>query len=205
MRSDLLRVAILPFALAGGYLLVQGCGNDKPTGPAGGAVTGADDTHCVAPDGGLIAQSTDQAACQERPPDAAPGAPDAAEQTGGDFGETLYNQSGNDDDCKYHYAWTATPIYESYDIHFTLTLTNLKDGTPAPGAKPYIEATINDLHSAPPTDPRSNETSPGVYDIGPIQFDVPGKWLVRFHVFGTCLDYAENSPHGHAAFFVNVP
>ncbi len=203
MRLSTLRVFLIPLSIVGGYLLVQGCGSDHPSGPAGGAVTGAADTHCVAPDGGLISQSTSAAGCTEKPPDAAVGAPDADEN--GDFGASLFNQSGNDDDCKYHYAWTATPIYENYDVHFTLTLTNLGDSSPATGAAPYMEITLADLHSAPPTDPKATETSPGVYDIGPIQFDMPGMWLARFHVYATCLDYAEDSPHGHAAFFVNVP
>jgi hypothetical protein len=203
MRLVQLRALIIPFALAGGYLFVEGCGSDKPSGPAGGPVTGATDQHCIAPDGGQISQETDPAACQERPPDAAPSAPDASEES--DYGETLNNQAGNDDDCKYHYDWTATPIYKNYDVHFTLTLSDLRRGSPAMGAAPYIEAFLNDTHGAPPTDPKSTETAPGVYDIGPIQFDAPGKWTVRFHVYGSCLDLVEESPHGHAAFFVNVP
>ena len=40
---------------------------------------------------------------------------------------------------------------------------------------------------------------------GPIQFDMPGRWLIRFHVYHTCLDLVNTSPHGHAAFFLNVP
>jgi len=197
MRTDYLRALIIPFALAGGYVLVQGCGNDGPTGPEGMPVSGAADMHCNG-----MSQETDQASCQARPPDAAPNAPDAAEES--DYGETLFNQTGDDDDCKYHYSWKSTPIYKNFDIHFTLTLTNLKDGTPATGAAPEIEAFLSETHGAPPTDPHSKETGPGVYDIGPIQFDQPGKWTVRFHVFGSCLDLVETSPHGHAAFFVNV-
>jgi hypothetical protein len=188
-------------ALAGGTLVtfgfIQGCGSDTPSGPPGGPVSGAADNHCA------MAQETSQASCQAKPDAAPPGTPDAAEES--DYGSTMYNQSGDDDDCKYHYAWTSTPIYRSYDIHFTLTLTNKTDGTPATGADPYIEATLDDKFSAPPTDQKANEKSPGVYDIGPMQFDMPGMWLVRFHVFHTCLDLVDTSPHGHAAFFIKVP
>ena len=51
----------------------------------------------------------------------------------------------------------------------------------------------------------TEETSPGTYKIGPIVFDRPGGWVVRFHFFGSCDDYLDTSPHGHAAFFVTVP
>jgi hypothetical protein len=198
-----MRLAFLA-AIVASYLLVQqGCGNDQPTGPQGGPVTGAADVHCTAPDGGLITQETDQASCQAKPDAAPPGTPDGGEEEA--FPPTMYNAVGNDDDCKYHYAWTSTPVYRNYDIHFTLTLTHLKDGTPATGADPYIEATLNDQFSAPPTDPKTKETAPGVYDIGPLQFDMPGMWLIRFHVYHTCLDLVETSPHGHAAFWLNVP
>jgi hypothetical protein len=33
---------------------------------------------------------------------------------------------------------------------------------------------------------------------------MPGKWSVRFHIREDCLDGAD-SPHGHGAFFINVP
>jgi hypothetical protein len=41
--------------------------------------------------------------------------------------------------------------------------------------------------------------------VGPIVFDQPGKWVVRFHFFENCDDLVEDSPHGHAAFYVQVP
>jgi hypothetical protein len=54
-----------------------------------------------------------------------------------------------------------------------------------------------------PADP-SPEISPGTYRVGPILFDKPGRWVVRFHFFETCFD-APDSPHGHAAFYIQVP
>jgi hypothetical protein len=45
----------------------------------------------------------------------------------------------------------------------------------------------------------------GVYRIGPAAFfDVPGLWYIRFHFNENCDDILSVSPHGHAAFYVNV-
>jgi hypothetical protein len=204
MRLDHLRILLVPATLAGAYLFTYGCGSDQPTGPQGGPVSGAADMHCTAADGGVISQPTSQASCQARPDAGPPGTPDA-DPTASDFGDPMYGVEGDDDDCKYHMKWSSTPVYRNWDIHFTLTLTNKVDGTPATGADPYIEATLNSTFSAPPTDVKTTETGAGVYDIGPMQFDMPGMWLIRFHVYHTCLDLVEESPHGHGAFYLNVP
>jgi hypothetical protein len=192
------------FSLLFSFVLITACGNDMPSGPAGGPVAGAEDMHCIATDGGMITQPTSQASCNAVPDAGPPGTPDA-DQTTSDYGATMYNQAGNDDDCKYHVSWTSTPIYENYDVHFTITVTTTVDGLPAQNAGPQAEVFLSDTHGAPPTDQVSSETSPGVYDIGPVRFDLPGKWTVRFHMYGTCKDLVETSPHGHAAFYVNVP
>lgn len=165
-------------------------------GPAGGPVTGALDTHCNA-DGGVRKQPVDPAVCKYRP--------DGGMATG-DYGDTLWNAEGNDDDCKYHVVWSAaTPIYRNTDVTLALTLTTLADGKAATGAEPYIEPFLSDMHAGPGTNQKATEDSPGHYKIGPIRFDEAGKWTIRFHVHGDCYDYAEESPHGHIAFFVNVP
>jgi hypothetical protein len=36
-------------------------------------------------------------------------------------------------------------------------------------------------------------------------FDQSGRWVVRFHYFETCSDVPEDSPHGHVAFYIDVP
>lgn len=203
MRFDL-RALIVPISLGAGYLLVEGCGSGHPTGPMGGPVSGAEDMHCVAPDGGVTTQPTDQGSCQARPDARPPGTPDA-DTTSSDYGPTMYNTEALDDDCKYAMSWSSTPIYENYDVHFTLTLKTAVDMQLATGAGPLAEVFLNDTHGAPPTDQTAKEISPGVYDIGPIQFDAPGMWTIRFHVYHDCLDLVETSPHGHAAFYVNVP
>ena len=75
------------------------------TGPAG-PVTGALDTHCEEGrrrDRTAVGECvTGRAAARQPEPDG--GAPT------GDYGETLFNAEGDDDDCKYHVTWTATAI-----------------------------------------------------------------------------------------------
>ncbi len=170
-------------------------------GSPGGPVSGAKDTHC-----GSEVQATSPAACE-------------AGGTGGGGGGTsgaggapveeeapvLFNAEGDDDDCKYHVKWTSTDIYENTDVTFTLVATNKTDGTPLVGAGPETEVYLDDVHPAPNSHPKTSEKSPGTYEIGPIRFDKPGKWTVRFHLFEECVDLTEDSPHGHVAFFVDVP
>jgi hypothetical protein len=121
-----------------------------------------------------------------------------------DYGDTLYNASGFDDDCKYAVSWTATPIRVGAGVTFTVSVMRLTDMKPAECASTRAEVFLTDTHpvaspSAPPP-----ESPPGTYAVGPIKFDEPGIWTVRFHFYETCVD-TPDSPHGHAAFFVNVP
>jgi hypothetical protein len=124
--------------------------------------------------------------------------------TGDDYGPTMNNAEGDDDDCKFHVKWSSTPIYENQSVTFTVTVTRKTDGAPATNAKPYIEGLLNATHPIPSTHATATETAPGVYSIGPIQFDAPGQWTTRFHFYPYC-DDGQASPHGHAAFFVQVP
>jgi hypothetical protein len=32
-----------------------------------------------------------------------------------------------------------------------------------------------------------------------------GRWVIRFDYFANCSDLPEDSPHGHAAFYIDVP
>jgi hypothetical protein len=116
----------------------------------------------------------------------------------------MYGTEGDDDDCKYHVTWSATPICEKAGVTFTVTLTTKADGAPATGAGTMIEATLGDTHVAPNTG-MTIEAMPGVYNIGPVVFDRPGRWTVRYHIHEDCTDVSDSSPHGHAAFFVDVP
>jgi hypothetical protein len=168
----------------------------------GGPVSGAADTHCQQSDGGLIKQSTGKC---EKDSDAAAPPPAAGDAGGSDYGDTLYGTEGDDDDCKYHVVYTVPAICENKNVTFHATVTNTVDGKPTTGAYPYLEATLDDLPSASAVVQSYKETSPGVYDVGPLVFDRPGKWTVRFHFFEDCSDDPEDSPHGHIAFYIDVP
>ena len=140
-------------------------------------------------------------------------APGQCGENGGDYGTTMYGTEGDDDDCKYHVTYTASPLCENDGTYFTVTATYLaQSGVPLTGACTYADLCLNDTHVIPASDSRPPsgkqqvvEGPPGTYTIGPVQFDVSGKWTVRFHFDELCCDVAGDSPHGHAAFFVNVP
>jgi hypothetical protein len=199
------------------------CSNSNPAGdggattscmPSGGPVNGPQDTHC-----GAMVQPTSLASCH---PDVA--APDGGDDGGsgddggaadaGDigncgnpsYGPTMDNTSGADDDCKYDLKWASTPICENQDVYFTVTVTHRTDGSPLTGANARPDVVLSCMFPIlnHPADP-SPEIEPGVYKVGPIRFPMPGKWVVRFHFFEDCDDTVADSPHGHAAFYVQVP
>jgi hypothetical protein len=116
----------------------------------------------------------------------------------------MYNQSGADDDCKYDVSWTSTAIYRDTDATFTVTVKARSDGKPVLGAAPDSEVFLDTTHGAPNVGTKTTDKGNGVYDIGPIRFDRAGQWTVRYHFFDVCID-GTSSPHGHAAFYVNVP
>jgi len=217
--------------IAAGLLSGIGCSSSDAetpaTGPVGGAVAGAADNHCAGQPEGV----SDPAACTSEPsPEGAAGASgagDGAGDAGGaadcnqthdaDYGDTLFNTSGKDDDCKYQVSWSSTPIRKGQNVTFTVTTSNLITGKPLEripsqdvGAtalsrvEPYIPC--EPTHVPPVADLSApiTETKPGVFEVGPIVFDKSGRWAVRFHFYEECLD-SETSPHGHAAFFVDVP
>ena len=116
----------------------------------------------------------------------------------------MYDTSGRDDDCKYTVSYTVDPICENDGATFIVTAKYATDGTPVVGAKTRLEAFLSDTHPAPNSGAVTTETTPGTYTIGPVKFDAAGKWTVRYHFFEDCAD-ADDSPHGHAAFYINVP
>jgi hypothetical protein len=189
----------LTFALFA--LFAGACSSSGPSGPVGGPVTGALDTHCVE-NGQQIKQPIGECltgAAAEPDPDA--GAPDPT----GDLGETLYNAEGDDDDCKYHLSWTATPIRVDQNVTFTVVTTRLFDGAPATEAGIRAEVFLNSTHPVQSPSKAAPEGPAGTYKVGPIKFDAPGQWTVRFHLYEDCSDAPADSPHGHAAFYVDVP
>lgn len=169
-----------------------GCGSGKTGGPVAGAV----DEHCTAPDGGAIVQAVDPAMCR-------------AMADGGmassDYGATMFNAEGDDDDCKYHLSWSSTPIQQDQDVTFTVQATEKASGKFATGADVVAEVFLNDTHPAPNSNQKTTEGEDGTYTIGPVRFDAAGQWTVRFHLHQSCVDEDPASPHGHAAFYVEVP
>jgi hypothetical protein len=194
------------------------------SGTAGGAILGPDDNHCEAPDGAPIVQPTTPAGCVA---DAATGGGggDAGDVDSGDpcpgdmnaYGPVMYNDWGADDDCKYDVSWQSTPICENEPVYFTVTVTRREDNTPLLGVQvngsfvtgnPRPDVVLDCSHPIPNT-PASRDPSPmvtpGTYVVGPVVFDKGGDWVFRFHFNEECLDIADDSPHGHAAFHINVP
>jgi hypothetical protein len=189
-----MRIANAKWLIALGLLGSACSSSSGPSGPVGGPVSGALDTHCSGVDPTVIGM------CQMGTGgDADAGAPPTV-----DYGETLYNAEGDDDDCKYHVSWTSTPVRENTGVTFSVVVTKLADMTPATGANTRAEIFLTDTHPAAPP-PAASESPAGTYKVGPIKFDAPGDWTVRFHFYENCDDAPEDSPHGHVAFFVHVP
>jgi len=195
------------------FALAAGCGNNNSTpdmGPrcagggntcaAGGPVNGVADTHCV----GMPAQMTSQAVC-ELAPDLGSKSVDAGASAGSQYGATMFGSEGDDDDCKYHVTFTVTPVYEHTNVTFTVSATYKTDGTPVIGANTIIQAYLSDTHPAPNAPTTTVEGPIGTYTIGPVLFDAAGRWTVRFHFFENCGGADPRSPHGHAAFYLDVP
>jgi hypothetical protein len=188
-------------AACAGAAALLGCSSND--GPVGGAVTGEVDMHCVMNDA-KVAQAVGM--CLTGEVDAGAAAPDAGAGGGGNgFGPPIFNAEGDDDDCKYHVKWTSTPVRRTSDITFSVNVVRLFDGMPAKGAGATIDAVLNDVYPTPSSNIGSSEPSDGNYKIGPVKLDKSGRWVVRFHFYETCSDIPDDSPHGHIAFYVDVP
>jgi hypothetical protein len=126
---------------------------------------------------------------------------------GGDtFPTPSYGTASPDDDCKYDVSFTNDCVMENGPgTTFFATLMKRADGMPGKGStETYIEAFIGN-HPADTGSTNAKEISEGVYQFAPVKFDQKGRWTVRFHFFGNCSDEPEDSPHAHAAFFIDVP
>jgi len=196
----------------------------------GGPTPGPADMHCA----GMV-QPTNPATCSVTDAGSGDdgGGGDAATEGGGDdsgggddggaascaYGDTLYGQESDDDDCKYHVKWTSTPICEgAAGVTFTVTATHKTDGTPLTGiprgvgAEVFIPTSLDascdtqSTHPSPNTGVilAENPAGSGTYS-GNVIFDAPGIWTVRFHFHEECADILPDSPHGHAAYRITVP
>jgi hypothetical protein len=224
-------VRILVLAAASGLLINVGCSSsggssdsNADAGPAGGPVAAAPDDHCANVPTVLVDPSTCSGNTSASAGGAADDAGDTSASAGGaascdqtrdvQYGNTLSNAEGDDDDCKYHAAWTSTPIRLNEPVTFTLTTTNKATGLPlealADGQVPLTRLDVYEPCDAGRRGPTQNSTpkiavaAPGVFTVGPIKFDQSGLWVVRFHLYEQCVD-GDTSPHGHIAFFVQVP
>jgi len=242
MKFRAASVVLTALAIISGASCSSSSSDNTPTGQVGGAVTGPQDDHCAGqPDGvsdpaaclgadtgaagapdqaaGGAADGGATAAAGEGPTASAgaSGTPDCHLAHDADYGDTLFNASGVDDDCKYDVSWTSTPIRKGENVTFTVTAKSKSSGAPLEkiaaqpaGAvalsrvEPYIPCDL--MHVPPIADLHATikETAPGVFSVGPIVFDKSERWVVRFHFYEECVD-SETSPHGHAAFFVDVP
>ena len=192
-----LRLAAFAFAGALAAATLTGCSSDSTgasttgqQGDPGGPVKGPADKHCK----GVKPQPTTMKVCQMG------GMADVD-----DYPTPMNGTEGDDDDCKYHVTWSSTDVFENTDVTFTMTAVTKTDGKPAAGSESYIEAELDKKTPAPATNQTAVEKPDGTYTIGPLQFDKKGKWTIRFHLFEQCTDVSEESPHGHAAFFLDVP
>ncbi len=190
------------------------------------------DNHCwvrAVPDAGLtfMPQAVDAATCYVM--DGGLAYDEDAGQPGpptSDYGPTLWNVSGDDDDCKYVVGWHSTPISSGAEVTVWVSVQYATDGSPLSGlvgqfddagsSKLYLEvAGVPDggigNHDSPTVTGvgvsiHESPAGSGVYQIGPaVFFDESGSWYIRFHFNENCDDVLPESPHGHAAFYVNVP
>ena len=122
-------------AAAAALLLNASCSSDSaPQGALGGPVSGASDSHCQ----GVTPVAIDPMACTVPRETAAEGgaagsvlvpsaggATDCEQTHDADYGNTLPNSEGRDDECKYQVSWTSTPIRLNEDVTFTVTTSDL--------------------------------------------------------------------------------
>jgi hypothetical protein len=183
------------FTLTGAALAACSSSNKTPATTTG-VVTGAVDTHCA---GKTV--TADPTQCKAKCQTADGGTGDACIA---DFGDTMFNSEGDDDDCKYHVKWSSSGVAENTKVNFTVTVTNKNDGAPVTKAPVHVEAFLTDTQPAADSGGDGTEGAAGVYTVAGVVFNAPGQWTVRFHIHDECND-TEESPHGHAAFFVQVP
>jgi hypothetical protein len=206
MHRSSLSLGFLGAVVLGASAFVMACSSSKTETPAtstAAAVSGAADTHCAGKPVVVASQAKCHVDAGATGTDSGAGAADGGAPKS-DFGDTLFNSEGDDDDCKYHVKWQSTAVAQNSDVTFSVVPTNRKDSSAVTGAKPYAEIFLDETHPAPNTPVQTSETTPGTYTIGPVRFDAAGKWTVRFHFAADC-DDGEDSPHGHVAFFVKVP
>ncbi|HTQ07587.1 MAG TPA: hypothetical protein VMI54_27210 [Polyangiaceae bacterium] len=192
------------------------CSNDDDASPppSGGMCTnsggpvedGAVDMHCIDDSGNPITQVTGK--CETGSVDTG-----AAGAGGGASEDETYvvhtTSSAQDDDCKYDVSFSVDCVVVNQPATFTVKI----DKRAAPGGpmtgddpnSPEVYLASDPSHITPSNDIKATEGPAGTYKIGPIIFDESGRWVIRFHFNEECNDTPDDSPHGHVAFYIDVP
>jgi hypothetical protein len=183
-----------------GLFAVAGCGGGGSGGKCGGGpVTGAMDTHCD----GMPVVTVIPSECNQMLP-----ATDGGMDSGDDFGDTMFNSSGKDDDCKYAVSFKVDKVCENSPTStFTVQASQLADNMPVTCEVANVRAEVFlTADHLSPSIPKVASPSAGTYVISGVEFNASGMWTVRFHFCENCTDFPDGtSPHGHAAFYINVP
>jgi hypothetical protein len=206
------RVVGLLGALCLALFAKTGCsnsgGSDAPNcADGGGPIAGPTDEHCVDPSGAAITQAIGNCTANGSSVDGGPSS-NGTLGTSGEAFDVRYGNVAYDDDCKYSVSFVNSCIAVNTPVTFTVTLKRKNDGSAASGAipdSPEIYLANDASHISPSNNIKAPEGRAGVYAIGPVVFDEAGRWIVRFHFFESCSDLPADSPHGHVAFYVDVP
>jgi hypothetical protein len=175
------------------------------TSPGGPVEDGAADTHCTNAAGDPIIQTVGKC---ETGAVVGTGGAGGAEGSSDEAYTVLTGHQGSDDDCKYNVSFTNSCVALNQPVTFKVTLTTRSDGQPATGARPdspEVFLADDPSHISPSREISAKESPKGTYSIAPIVFDQAGRWVVRFHFYETCSDVPHDSPHGHIAFYIDVP
>ncbi len=191
MRMDMKTLGIGALAVA---LSFFGCSSSTPSGPTGGPVTGSPG-HALRLTGRWHPKSGRQP-CELSPKRGCRSSGLRAHQL---------QRRGQRRRLQVPRLVHRYSGHENLNATFTVTAATLADGQPATGANIIAEVYLNDVHPAPNSGQATTEEAGGVYNVGPILFDSAGTWTVRFHLHEDCQDATDDSPHGHAAFFIAVP
>jgi hypothetical protein len=179
----------------------SGDDDDGGSTQQGGFAVCAPTSTCAADDGGRVTQVVNQAACE-----AGDAGSDSESDAGpADFGATNCGTEADDDDCKYHAKVTATPIVLDKNVTFTVKLNAVVGGAAVTGnALNDMDQYTETGNHIGPTTATFSESTPGTYTSSPVRFDRSGRWVIRFHIREQCAD-TPDSPHGHVAFYVDIP
>ena len=204
--SVLPALLLLPLSVLGTACSSTNSASVVDGGP--GIVQGEADNHCMGMDPIVV----NQASCHVTvTPDAGASSDDggASDDGGMQVLPVHFGSEADDDACKYHASFTTTPVAVNATVTFNVTVTHLAGGAPATNADVVLESyMLNDLfHVIPNNGTKTTETpaGSGKYVMKPIRFDQSGRWVVRFHFYETCDDLVNDSPHGHVAFYYDVP